>query len=86
MYVLMNLYRIFSFFRLFAGLKLAFNIELDEYIPQLTADAGIKVLITQHREMPFPTYSSLSLAPGFYNQIAVKRVILCYYSACLLNI
>ncbi|XP_028397481.1 amiloride-sensitive sodium channel subunit gamma-like [Dendronephthya gigantea] len=55
------------------GLKLVFNLQLDEYIPQLTKDAGIKVSITERDEMPFPIYNSLSLAPGFNNEIAMKR-------------
>ena len=56
------------------------NIELDEYIPQLTADAGVKVSITEPGEMPFPIYNSLSLAPGFQNEIALKRVNMTDYS------
>ena len=51
-----------------------FNIELHEYVPQLTKDAGIKVSINERDEMPFPIYNSLSLAPGFNNEIAMKRV------------
>ena len=47
---------------------------MNEYIPQVTSDAGIKVSITEPDEMPFPIYNSLSLAPGFQHEIALKRV------------
>ena len=56
------------------GLKLRFNIEINEYIPEITQDAGVKLTITQPNEMPFPLYQSLSLAPGFKTDIALKRV------------
>ncbi len=61
-------------FLLITGLKLVLNLELHEYIPELTPDAGVKVSITEPNEVPFPTYNSLSLAPGFKNEIAMKRV------------
>ena len=56
------------------GLHLELNIELEEYIPEITREAGVKVTVTQPDEMPFPLYQSLSLAPGFQTDIALKRV------------
>lgn len=63
------------------GLKLVFNIELEEYIPQLKSNAGVKVSINEPGEMPFPIYNSLSLAPGFQSEVAMKRVspVLCRF-------
>ena len=56
------------------GLKLVLNLQLNEYIPQLRQDAGVRISITEPAEMPFPIYNSVSLAPGFQNEIALKRI------------
>jgi hypothetical protein len=46
------------------GLSLIFNIMQDEYIPNFTEGAGIRVVIHDQNDMPFPEYDGIAVSPG----------------------
>ncbi|GFR99829.1 acid-sensing ion channel 1, partial [Elysia marginata] len=55
------------------GLRLELNIQADEYLPSSNV-GGIKVLIHDNKEYPFPEDGSLVVAPGFYTAISVRKM------------
>ncbi len=56
------------------GLAIELNIEQDEYLGELTEEAGIRVDISEQGEMPFPLEKGMSLAPGYATMIGLQRV------------
>ncbi|KAK3763230.1 hypothetical protein RRG08_020770, partial [Elysia crispata] len=54
------------------GLRLELNIEADEYLTSSTV-GGIKVLIHDNLEYPFPEDGGLIVAPGFYTTIGIRK-------------
>ena len=62
------------FMLLFLGLILELNIEQEEYLGQMSPEAGIKLDISPHGEMPFPLERGLSLAPGYATMIGMRKV------------
>ena len=53
------------------------DIEQQEYIDQLTQNAGAVVLISVRGKMPFPYEEGLSLAPGFATSMGLRLVCIC---------
>ena len=58
----------------FLGLSLELNIEQEQYIGALTPEAGVRIHISDQREMPFPLDKGLSLAPGYATSIGMRKV------------
>ena len=56
------------------GLKLSFNIEQDEYVPDLSESAGIRVLIHDRGEMPFPEDKGVDISPGRLTSVGIRKV------------
>ncbi|KAK3722859.1 hypothetical protein QZH41_020444, partial [Actinostola sp. cb2023] len=54
------------------GLTIEMDIEQEEYIDQLTQNAGAVVLISVRGKMPFPYEEGLSLAPGFATSMGLR--------------
>lgn len=57
------------------GLNLEINIDQEEYIGQLTPQAGIRVDISKPGEMPFPLEKGVSLAPGYATMLGLRKII-----------
>lgn len=47
-----------------------------EYIPILSQEAGVRVLITGQRSIPFPVDEGFTVSPGFATSIALRQVCL----------
>ncbi|KAL4218107.1 ligand-gated sodium channel [Mactra antiquata] len=58
------------------GLVLELNIEQDEYIPALSPDAGVRVLIHERGTFPTPEDDGVSVAPGFKTSIGIAKTLL----------
>ncbi|XP_078373784.1 epithelial sodium channel subunit alpha-like isoform X2 [Oculina patagonica] len=58
------------------GLTLEINIEQNEYVSQLSQEAGVRVLIGVQKEMPFPYEQGMSVSPGFSTAIQLRKVII----------
>ncbi|XP_022808877.1 acid-sensing ion channel 1C-like [Stylophora pistillata] len=58
------------------GLTLEINIEQDEYISQLSQEAGVRVFLGGQEEMPFPREQGISVAPGYSTAIQLRKVII----------
>ena len=56
------------------------NIEQKEYIPALSPDAGIRVLIHKRGTYPFPEDDGFSIPPGHMTSVALEVVSLLYIS------
>lgn len=57
-----------------AGLSLVLNIGVYEYLPFLTEDSGIRVVIHDQKAMPFPSRDGVSVSPGQLSNVAVDKV------------
>ena len=47
-----------------------------EYIPILSPEAGVRVLITRQRSIPFPVDEGFTVSPGFATSIGLRQVCL----------
>ncbi|KAK3725318.1 hypothetical protein QZH41_012013 [Actinostola sp. cb2023] len=56
------------------GLVIEFDTQQEEYIDQLTQDAGAVVQVSPRGQMPFPFEEGLSLAPGFSTSIGLDMI------------
>jgi hypothetical protein len=56
------------------GLSLIFNIMQDEYISYFTEGAGIRVVVHDQSEMPFPEYKAVAVSPGRLTYIGATSV------------
>ena len=59
---------------LLKGLILELNIQQDEYLGELTEEAGIRIDVSDQGEMPFPLEKGMSFAPRYVTMIGLKRV------------
>lgn len=50
------------------------NIEQNEYVGQLSSEAGVRVFIGVQNEMPFPYEQGMSVSPGFSTAIQLRKV------------
>ena len=62
-----------------SGLTLDLFVNQDEYIPSLSQEAGVRVLLTDERSIPFPVDEGFTVSPGFATSIGLRKV-------CLVNI
>lgn len=58
----------------YTGLSLIFDINQDEYIPGFTEGAGIRVVVHDQSEMPFPEYHGIAVNPGHMTYIGATSV------------
>lgn len=56
------------------GLTLDLFINQMEYIPSLTQEAGVRVLLTPQRTIPFPVNEGLTVSPGFATSIGLRKL------------
>ncbi|GFO26416.1 degenerin mec-10 [Plakobranchus ocellatus] len=54
------------------GLSMEFDVQLDEYLPSTTAN-GLKILIHDNREMPFPEDGGIMAGMGVDTSIAIRN-------------
>ena len=47
-----------------------------EYIPVLSQEAGVRVLVTRQRSIPFPVDEGFTVSPGFATSIGLRQVCL----------
>ena len=45
-----------------------------EYIPSLTQEAGVRVLLTPQRVIPFPVDEGFTVSPGFSTSVGLRQV------------
>lgn len=50
------------------------NVEQNEYIGDLTKDAGVRVHIGKPGKVPFPNEKGFSVGPGSATSVGMKRV------------
>ena len=62
------------------------NIEQKEYIPALSPDAGIRVLIHKRGTYPFPEDDGFSIPPGHMTSVALEVVSFLYISLYVDNV
>ncbi|GFO21960.1 reverse transcriptase [Plakobranchus ocellatus] len=55
------------------GLSMEFNVQFDEYLPSTTA-SGLKVLIHDNGEVPFPEDGGIMAGTGAATSIAIRKV------------
>ena len=56
------------------GLHLTVDIHQDQYLTELGKSAGVRVLINNQQQMPFPEEDGLHASPGFLTAIGIKKV------------
>lgn len=56
------------------GLTLDLFIDQAEYIPSLSQEAGVRVLLTSQRNIPFPVDEGFTISPGFATSIGLRKV------------
>ena len=49
-------------------------VQQDEYVPLLTPAAGVRLVVHDQNEMPFPEDDGISIAPGLDTSVALKKV------------
>ena len=59
---------------IFVGLKLDLKIEQEEYIPELSQAAGVKVVVHQQGQFPFPNEEGYFASPGHSTAIGLSKV------------
>jgi hypothetical protein len=59
---------------IFIGLQLTLNIDVDEYVPDLSDASGVRLLIHDPYIIPFVDTDGLSLSTGKDFSISVKKV------------
>ncbi|XP_050401796.1 degenerin-like protein asic-1 [Patella vulgata] len=56
------------------GLSLELYLEQSEYIPALSPEAGVKVVVHPRNTMPFPVEEGISVSPGYATSIGLNAV------------
>ncbi|KAK6179325.1 hypothetical protein SNE40_011713 [Patella caerulea] len=56
------------------GLSLELYLEQNEYIPALSPEAGVKVVVHPRNTMPFPVDEGISVSPGYATSIGLNAV------------
>lgn len=56
------------------GLVLEMNVEQNEYVGDLTHDAGIRVQIEDKGKVPFPYEKGFSVGPGSATSVGIRKV------------
>lgn len=58
----------------FQGLILELNTEQNEYLGQLTQEAGIRVVVSKQGKMSSPLEKGFSIAPGYSTSVGIRQV------------
>ena len=58
----------------YLGLTLDLFIEQDEYIKELSEEAGVKVVLVDSKQHPFPFQEGVAVSPGAATAIALRKV------------
>lgn len=58
------------------GLSLDLNIEQSQYIDALVDEAGLKIVIHNPKQVPFPFDEGITVPPGFSSSIAIRKEII----------
>ena len=58
----------------YLGLTLDLFIEQDEYIKELSEEAGVKVVLVDGKQHPFPFQEGVAISPGAATAIALRKV------------
>ncbi|KAJ7385275.1 ligand-gated sodium channel [Desmophyllum pertusum] len=56
------------------GLTLDLFVNQNEYIPSLSQEAGVRVLLTAQRNIPFPVDEGFTVSPGFATSIGLRKL------------
>ncbi|KAK2566968.1 Amiloride-sensitive sodium channel subunit alpha [Acropora cervicornis] len=56
------------------GLTLDLFVNQMEYIPSLTQEAGVRVLLTPQRVIPFPVDEGFTVSPGFSTSVGLRQL------------
>jgi len=56
------------------GLSLTFNVDQDDYIGDMADGAGLRVVVHDQSQMPFPEYSGIAVNPGQLTYIGASMV------------
>ncbi|XP_022781844.1 amiloride-sensitive sodium channel subunit gamma-2-like [Stylophora pistillata] len=56
------------------GLTLDLFVNQDEYIPSISQEAGVRVLLTPQRSIPFPVDEGFTVSPGFSTSIGLRQL------------
>ncbi|KAL9988147.1 hypothetical protein ACROYT_G002555 [Oculina patagonica] len=56
------------------GLTLDLFVNQNEYIPLLSQEAGVRVLITGQHNIPFPVDEGFTVSPGFATSIGLRKL------------
>jgi len=59
-----------------AGLSVIFNTDQEEYVGDLTEGSGIRVIVHNQTDMPFPEDQSIAVSPGTLTYIGASLVSL----------
>ncbi len=63
----------------FSALQLELYIEQDEYIAELSDAAGVRVVIHNQTQMPFPEDEGFTISPGSQANMGLERVSIYLY-------
>jgi hypothetical protein len=58
----------------FSGFSVTFDIEQDEYLGEITAKAGLRVIIHPQSTHAFPAENGIDVTPGEATSIAIRKV------------
>ena len=56
------------------GLSLRLNIQQDEYLKYVSAEAGVRVIMHDQGVMPFPYLEGFSVSPGTATSVGIQKV------------
>lgn len=56
------------------GLTLDLFVNQNEYIPSISQEAGVRVLLTPQRNIPFPVDEGFTVSPGFSTSIGLRQL------------
>lgn len=57
-----------------SGLTLDLFVNQGEYIPSISQEAGVRILLTPQRSIPFPVDEGFTVSPGFSTSIGLRQV------------
>lgn len=56
------------------GLTLDLFVNQGEYIPSISQEAGVRILLTPQRSIPFPVDEGFTVSPGFSTSIGLRQL------------
>ncbi|XP_031573625.1 amiloride-sensitive sodium channel subunit gamma-2-like [Actinia tenebrosa] len=58
------------------GIEMQLYVKQEEYVDQLSQEAGYRIVISPQGEMPFPFEEGISVAPGQSMSIGIRKVVI----------